>query len=135
MPHRSVRGLTAEGEGYDDGLIDWPAVLESDGWSIRTDPQRATPEQPLRWSVEERVAGATIFAAASISHSAEARLRQLVNRNAAADKQAVAWMVLRYADGSEQRRPLEYGEDVYALDADPRANSMWRAADVVPLAS
>ena len=135
IPHRAVVALKADGERHDDGTIAWPTTLKSDGWSIPADPRLATHDHPVRWTADRSVAGATLFAAATISHSAEALLRRTVNRNASAERQAIGWMVLRYADGTEQRRPLEYGEDLYALDADPRANSMWRAADVLPLAS
>jgi len=135
IAHRQRRSLTPDGlPPVDDGIA-WPDQLATDDWRVDVHPRRASEATPVRWPVEQEAVGVSVLAAATISHSAELKLRHTVNRHAEAEQQAIAWMVLRYADGTEARRPLEYGEDLYALDADPRANSMWRAADVVPLAS
>ena len=138
IAYRKTRALFTDGARPDASLpgVAWPSTMRSDAVDYRTDPHVARKGASLRWAVRPRdVSGVSILVAADPSHTALARLRHDVNRSANPAKQAVGWLVLEHEDGSETRRPLEYGEDIYALVADPRAVSQWRAADVVSLAS
>lgn len=137
IPHRKSRPLLGDGARPDPTLPDvaWTPTLVSDHLVFRTDPRVARVDAPVRWTPSGAVAGVSVLLAGVPDHSAKSALRAVVNKHGEPEHQAVGWLIFEHADGSTTRRPLEHGEDLYTLDADPRANAQWRTADVVPLAS
>ncbi len=138
IPFRRTKPLLVAGQRPDRTLptVAWPESLTSDAIRYVTDPHVSTVDSPVRWTVPAtRAAGVSILVAADPTHAAQRALRHTVNRHADSEQQAVGWLVARHADGTETRRPLEYGEDLYALAVDARAVSQWRSADVLALAS
>jgi len=137
--HRRSLPLWSEGLRPDASVpaVAWPSSMVSDTLEYRTDPRLASVDEPARWTIKRPrdAAGVSVLVAAAPSHAGRAALRRIVNKSPLPQQQAVGWIVVEHADGSETRRHLEYGEDIYAVDADPRANIQWRSADVVPLAS
>ena len=115
----------------------WPARLRSDTLEYVVDPHVAADGAPLSWSLgtPRAVAGVSVLVAALPTHAATMKLRAELVRSGDPVDQAVGWLVVEHTDGTEHRRPLEYGEDVYDLQADPRGNTQWRSADVVPVAT
>jgi hypothetical protein len=139
IPHRRARPLQSEGNRPDASLplVAWSRQIQSDELVYEVDPRVATTGAPVTFALSRpaAAAGVSVLVAAMPTHSAQAVLRRAINRSADPEAQAVGWLVLEYADGSETRRPLEYGEDLYALESVPHANVQWRSADVLPMAS
>ncbi len=138
IAHRGARPLEGEGTVPDGRLpaAVWPTTLTSLGDVFSVDPRVAWVDQPVSWRLPRtNAAGLSVLLAVDLDHSAEARLRADVTQAASKERRAVATLLVEREDGSVDAHPLEYGTDIYAWVAGPRANVMWRSADVVGLAS
>lgn len=141
IPHATAVALEPAGLRPDLSLpsVAWPAEITLDSDVFKVDARVASVGSAVSWTPtagsEAGTTAVSALVALSITHAAEGRLRQDVRGKGRIEDTAVARISAKLADGTEVERLLEHGEDLYLLDSDPRANTMWRSADVAPLGS